>query len=158
MSTKDRLVTTGGILVAVALVAASVSLSVFFLKGSVGLIRNAMPWAFTAGWFVLAINVLILLPMAIFRRLRQISASLIFASSFVYLLAMWLLGFVATYALWGGMAVVIGLFMFGVGIVPMAFFAGLFSGHWDVVAIIIGMAMLTVGSRLLAMKLDAAVV
>jgi len=48
----------------------------------------------------------------------------------VFGLFLWVLGLIPTYHLWGGLAVFLGLFLFGVGVVPVAMLATLFKGMW----------------------------
>jgi len=52
-------------------------------------------------------------------------------SSFVVGFAAWLYGFGFTYTLWGGFAVILGLFLFGIGVVPMGLVATGINGMWD---------------------------
>ena len=130
-------------------------LIVGFVRGAAWLVENLLGWVVLVGWLVLGIDIVILLPMAIFRRLRITSGSLLLISSYVFGLATWLYGFAFTYALWGGFAVVMGLFMFGVGVVPMALLATAFRGMWDAFGTMLALVVLTFGSRLVAAAISA---
>jgi hypothetical protein len=71
--------------------------------------------------FVLALlfTVLILLPLAIFRKTRCFAAMGVYITSYIYGLTVWIWSLLLTYTLWGGFGVVIGILMGGVGIVPL---------------------------------------
>jgi hypothetical protein len=65
----------------------------------------------------------------------------------------WLFGFLVTYAAWGLIGVFIGLFLAGVGVVPLGMIASGLHGQWDMVwQLVLGIA-LTWGARGLAMWL-----
>ena len=75
--------------------------------------------AFLHAWsfLVVVVDIVILLPLSMFRRLRPHTGGLLYLSSYLFGLVTWLYGFIVTCALWGGFAVVIGLMFFGVGVV-----------------------------------------
>ena len=73
--------------------------------------------------------------------------------SYVLGLSLWVWSLLLTYSIWGGVAVFIGLFLFGVGIVPVAMLATLFHGMWsDLGQLVLGLV-LVFGSRILAIWL-----
>lgn len=55
--------------------------------------------------------------------------------------------------LWGGIAVFIGLFLLGVGVVPIAMLATLFNGMWSTLGELFLLLILTFGSRFLGIYL-----
>ena len=59
------------------------------------------------------------------------------------------MGLLLTWMLWGGFAVMIGLFLCGVGVVPMAMLATLFSGMWLELGLLFLAIVLTFGTRIL---------
>jgi hypothetical protein len=63
---------------------------------------------------------------------------------------LWMTGLLLTYTLWGGFAVFIGLFMFGVGVVITAFLATLLNGLWSAFFEIIFLVFLTYGTRFMS--------
>lgn len=65
-------------------------------------------------------------------RMRLVCGSWILSTSVVFGVFLWLRGLLVAYALWGIMAVVIGIFMAGVGVVPVAMLACLFKGEWGI--------------------------
>jgi len=73
----------------------------------------------------------------------------IFISSFIFGAVLWLGAFVLTYSIWGLLAVIVGLFLFGIGVVPIALIAtaihGFWSPFWDLIITIL----CTLGARLI---------
>jgi hypothetical protein len=64
------------------------------------------------------------------------------------------LGLLLTYVIWGGFAVFIGLFLAGVGVVPVAMLATLLKGLWGPFGILIGLTILTFGTRIFGLSLS----
>ena len=62
---------------------------------------------------------------------------------------LWFWAPLVTYVIWGAMAVFIGLFMAGVGVVPIAIVATAVKGEWAMTGQIILLLILTFGSRML---------
>ena len=101
-----------------------------------------------ATWTLLSL--LVLLPMTLFERTREAGASGLMMASVVFGASLWLWSLVFTYEIWGGIAVFIGLFLFGVGIVPVAMLAALVNGLWSILGQLFLGLVLTFGTRFLA--------
>lgn len=128
---------------------------VLFLKGAFWAADHVLPPLILVGWIALAVDLLLLLPLAVVRVLRPWSAGLILLSSFLFGLITWFLGLVLTYTLWGLGAVILGLFFLGVGVVPFALLATLFKGMWSEFFTVAVLLILTFGSRLVAIALGS---
>src|SRR5579885_1422523 len=74
-------------------------------------------------------------------------------ASFAFGAIMWVWGMAFTYTVWGLFAVILGLVIFGVGVVPIAMLAALVHGDWGDLGGFVIMAVLTYGCRMLAMWL-----
>jgi hypothetical protein len=92
-----------------------------------------------------------MLPLSIFRGLRNYTGGAIFLSSFIFGLVTWLLGFILTYALWGLWAVIVGILFFGGAVVPFALLATLLKGMWDPFFAVLILTVVTFGSRIIGM-------
>ena len=99
------------------------------------------------------ICILILLPLAIFKKTRIVSFYGIFISSYIFGISLWVFSFLTTYYYWGLIGVILGLFIMGVGVLPFAFIASLFYSDWSSLANIVFMIILTFGSRLFSLHL-----
>ena len=140
---------TTGILIFVAVI----SLPVVFIMGSVWASENVLPPLISFGWIVLAVNVVILLPLSLFKRLRGVTGGAIYLSSMVFGLIAWLFGFILTYSIWGLGAVILGILFMGGGVVPMAMLATAFNGLWDPFFIVFVLGVLTIAARMFGMHM-----
>ncbi len=95
--------------------------------------------------------VLFTLPFAFIKKLRRFVGTLVFVSSYVFGLNLWLFSTLITYSLWGVFGLLIGLIIFGVGVVPIAFLSSAFKGLWSTVSDIIFGLILTFGTRMLGL-------
>jgi hypothetical protein len=121
--------------------------ALLFLQGGVWLGQKVLPWLVRLAAVTLAVVVLVLLPLAISWRTRRFAARGMLSASSIFGMTLWIWGLILTYDLWGGVAVLVGLFMFGVGIVPMAMLATLFSAMWSTLGQLLLLAALTFGTR-----------
>lgn len=96
---------------------------------------------------------LIALLVAIAPKARGIAGLIIYVSSFVYGLGTWIFGLAATLAIWGWFTVIVGLFLGGVGVVPIGMFAAIFNGEWAIFWTLIINLVLTLGARLIGTML-----
>ena len=94
------------------------------------------------------INILVLL-VAIIPSVRGVAGTIIYVSSYVYGLSVWIYGLAVTLALWGWIAVIIGLMLGGVGVVPIGMLAAIFNGHWDIFWTLLLTTILTYVARLI---------
>ena len=78
-------------------------------------------------WLAFGIAIFVLLPMAAFNRTRAQAGLGLYITSWLFGITTWLLGAGITFAVYGWMGLFIGLFLFGVGVVPLAIFAAFFS-------------------------------
>lgn len=77
-------------------------------------------------WIALAIAVLVLLPMAAFPRTRAAAGNGLALMSLVFGATTWLLGAAVTFASFGWIGLIVGLVIFGIGVVPLAILAAFF--------------------------------
>ncbi|MCY0856433.1 hypothetical protein [Cupriavidus sp. D39] len=130
-----------------------IAVGLLAIKGVAWAATTWLPALIKAGWLVLAVDVLILLPLSIFKRLRGFTGGGIFASSYLFGLITFLMGFVTTWMLWGKWAVIVGILMFGGAVVPFALLAALFDGMWGLFATLLSLCALTFGAKLVAVML-----
>jgi len=84
---------------------------------------NVSTWLLPYAWIALGVIILILLPLAIFKRTRRFSGTIIFYASYLFGLTTWFLGAAITLSTWGWLALIIGLLLAGVGVVPIGILA-----------------------------------
>lgn len=124
-------------------------LALFFVKGGVWLSLKVLPWLFIIMWPVLAIDILIILPLGIFKKTKGISSVGLSVSSYVFGLTLWLWALILTYSIWGAVAVYVGLFIAGIGVIPLSILATASKGQWSILGQLVFLLFLTFGSRML---------
>ena len=124
------------------------------------LVDDVLPWLTVASEITIAASLLVLLPLSLLRRTRTFACAAILIASWVLAAVVWLWSVIITYTIWGWIGIIIGIFLAGVGVVPVALLATLVKSFWSVffellfmVAFIFGMRAYTV---YLAAKIDRA--
>jgi hypothetical protein len=98
----------------------------------------------------LALCALLFLPLTLFRATRQVSAVGFAVSSYIFGVATWMAGIIATVVLLGWFWAIIGVFVFAVGVVPLGILGFIINSDW-IDALLLGVGLvLTYGTRLLA--------
>jgi len=144
----DKLKSFGTLALAAVVIIAVFAMPIIFFLGATWAAQNLLQPLISVGWGAFAIDLLILLPLSIFKGLRGLTGIAIFISSYIFGLITWLLSFVLTWILWGGWAVVIGVLFFGGTIVPFALLATLFKSMWEPFFSVLILFVLTFGSRI----------
>lgn len=88
---------------------------------------NAYVFLLPVTWIGVAVVLFVLLPMACFRSTRSAAGSGLICASWVFGATTWFLGATVTFATWGWIAVLIGLLLGGVGVVPIGILVAFFS-------------------------------
>ena len=78
-------------------------------------------------WIGVAIVILALLPIALFKATRPTAGTGIYISSYLFGLTTWFLGATVTFVTWGWVGLIIGLIIAGVGVVPIGILAAFIS-------------------------------
>ncbi len=130
-----------------------VFLLVTAIQGGAWLGGKILPALPTFMELVIALDIFLFLPLAIFRKTRKLAGDGFFTSSYTYGVTLWIWAFLHTYMIWGALAVIIGLFIVGVGVVPIAMLATAVKGQWQNFGILIALLMLTIGTRSVGLAL-----
>lgn len=155
---------TGGCLLYIALFIGTILLAVVLINWGAWLGEKVLPWLFPISSIALILTVVIFVPLAIFKKTRGMAAVAVFIASYVFGITLWFWGFLLTYYLWGPGALIIGIFLFGVGVIPIAMLATLFHKLWVVFGQLVLLTIITFGFRFLgvylaekhdSMKIDA---
>lgn len=98
---------------------------------------------------VFLFDLIIVLPISFFKKAKRFSGIAISYSSYIFGLQLWLSGLMLTLQIWGIWAVIIGLLLLGIGVVPIAMIATLFHGMWkDFIQLVLSL-ILVFGARIL---------
>jgi hypothetical protein len=103
----------------------------------------------SAFWIIIAVFVVLCCPLIIPKKTRVVAGVIIGIAAFAMMFVAWSNGFVITYAHWGSTGIIVGCIIMGVGIIPMGVLAGLFSGDWfNLVMLIVQITMFWSGFAL----------
>jgi len=119
-----------------------------FIIGGVTIGKVILPWLILISILALGFNI-ILLPLVFIPMTRPWAGLGFFISSYLFGLTGWFMGLLLTWTLWGGLAVFIGLFIMGIGVIPIGMLATLFNGMWLELGILTLAVILTFGLRIL---------
>ena len=154
---KETLKSFGMIATGIILLIVFVVLVGLVIEGAGWLSDRLLPWFAKATGFANALLFLVLLPMSIFKRLRTFTSGTIFMMSYLFGITLWMTGLLVTLENWGSTGVLIGLFLGGVGVVPIGMLASLLHREWLELGMLIGLTVLTFGSRFFALWLEGTI-
>jgi uncharacterized membrane protein len=103
---------------------------------------------FFGTWFAVFLVLCVLLPLTVPKVTRPVTGWALFFASYLSGATLWLEGLLVTLANWGFSAVLIGLVLLGMGVVPVAMLGTLFKGMWASLIELIVLAIMTYGARL----------
>ena len=122
-----------------------------FLKGGLWLSKTLYPVMYDLSIIAFAVSFLVLLPFSLFKKTRHISINGLIIASFVFGAFTWMCSFIVSYDLWGYTGLFIGIFIGGIGVVPIALLASLFNGQWFTLIHIALLLIITLGFRMLSL-------
>src|ERR1700756_2292729 len=117
------------------------------LYGMVWASAKLLPFLQDAGEIAGAVCLFIFLPLSAFRKTRPFAGMGYYYASFVFGILLFAYSCVVAFWIWHFTGLIIGLFIGGVGVVPVAFLATLFHGEWDLFWNVVLGTVLTFGSR-----------
>ena len=126
-------------------------LALLFIKGGLWLSATIYPWLVSIAGITFVICLLILLPLAIFKKTRSASAMSLLIASYIFGATAWVWSFLLAYVFWGFLGLFIGLFIGGVGVVPIAMLASMSKGEWGIFGQLVLVVIITFGVRFLAL-------
>jgi hypothetical protein len=149
----EALKNTGWGLLGIAFLVAIVFVCALLIGGTAWVSSHVLEYLIPFNNIVTVVCIVLLLPLAPFRKTRIVSAYGLYMASFVFGVCVWMYGFVVTYDIWGGGGVLVGLMLGIVGIVPLGIIAASWHSEWVIVAELVYGLVLTYGARALALWL-----
>ena len=153
MSAKEVLSALGGFLILGVVSLVGITIAAVFFLGAGWASSKLLPIFSILSWVAFAVVVFVILPLAIPRATRGFASVVLFVASYVFGATLWMEGLLLTLSIWGLVAVFIGLFFAGVGIVPIAMLATLIKGMWWQLLELVLLTIMTFGSRVGAVSL-----
>jgi len=145
---KEKLKAVGGFVIGVALMILICVIVAIFLRGSAWVSEKVLPILTEIGAITFFPLILIVLPLSIFRKCRGWCGAAFVYWSYLCGLCLWMTSLLVTINLWGYIAAIIGLFMAGIGVFPIAVIACMFKGEWSLFFQLILQFVLLIGCRL----------
>ncbi len=137
----------GGCAIWFAVMIGIVFVAGMLIRGGVWASDKIYPWLVVSSLVSLAVSILALLPLALFKETRGHSGLGFYIVSFVFGGTLWVWSLLLTYVLWGGVALFIGLILAGVGVLPIALLATATKGMWSMFGQLILGFVATYGTR-----------
>jgi len=127
---KDAAKIIGTVFLYIAIPIGIIFAAVLFFSFGAQVAFTISPFINWLAGVLFVINIILLL-FAFVPKARGFVGLVILISSYIYGLSAWIYGLAVTLALWGWLAVIIGLVLGGVGVVPIGMLASIFNGRWD---------------------------
>ena len=99
---------------------------------------------------------LVWIMLAFFTRTRKIAGIAIITSTYLWALELWLVSAATVFALWGWIGFLIGVALFGFGVVPLAAIALALNGRWNDLGALAVFVVIIAGLRFVGIALTAA--
>lgn len=125
----------------------------FLLRGMVWVSEIALPWLQFASEIAFGICLLVFLPLCIFRKTRPWAGLGFYWTSFVFGTFLFAEACIIDVQIWGYGALFVGLFLAGVGVVPVALIATAVHSAWPLFGDVVIGVVLTFGTRYLGVRL-----
>ena len=144
---KEKIKELGNIGIGIAIFIGVILIILLIIYGGLWLSKTIYPWLVLISEITFLISLVILLPLGIFKRTRDVSATGLLIASFIFGVTVWVWSFLLAYALWGFAGLMTGLFIGGVGVVPVAILAVIFHGEWILLGELLILLVVTFGFR-----------
>ena len=148
----NTLKSIGGTLLGIAIVVGIIVATALFFTFGTKVAFTISPFVNWLAGLLFIINLIALL-FALIPKARGVVGLIIYTSSYVYGLSAWIYGLAVTLAFWGWLAVIIGIFLGGIGAVPIGMLASVFNGRWDIFWTLLFTVILTYGARIIGSAL-----
>jgi hypothetical protein len=106
-------------------------LIVLFLHGAAWVSDKVLPILSAVGAISFLLLILVGLPLSIFKKCRGWCGAVFVYWSYLCGLCLWMTSLLLTINFWGYIAAIIGLFLAGIGVFPIAVLACMFKGEWS---------------------------
>jgi hypothetical protein len=128
-------------------------LAALLVRGVVWVSDKALPWLTTGSEIALGVCVFIFAPLCIFRKLRPFAGLGFYFASYLFGMCLFAFACIVDVQIWGYGGLAVGLFLAGIGVVPVALLATLLHAEWQWLLNLIISIVITFGARALGIWL-----
>jgi hypothetical protein len=150
---KNAFAAVGGIVLVVGFMVLMGLLAFVFIRGGLWVSEMLYPILVSISGLTFAAVIFVLLPNAIFSAIPKTAGSGMVIASYIFGACLWTWSFLLAYAMWGWVGLAVGLFMAGVGVVPVAALASLLHAEWFILLQLAVLLLLTFGLRVWGLHL-----
>lgn len=119
------------ILLGIVILIAIAILILLFVQGEAWFGERIRPLVSLVSSFAFGVTLLVFTPLAFFKKTKPFAAVAFLSTSYLFGLSAWILGLIFTYELVGKVAVIIGLVLLGIGVVPIGLLGLLLYEAWS---------------------------
>ena len=127
---KGAITSIGGILLFLFIAVGGFALLALLISGIGWIKENVYPWVILLNQIALFVVVPISLLLSIFKKTRGFGAIGLLIASYMFGLSLWVWSLIVAYNLAGTFWLIVGIILGGIGVVPIALIAALFSAEW----------------------------
>jgi len=138
----------GQIVLGIVIFLGIIFIAYFFIFGSTYVAVKLNPFLIRVTSILTIISIFILFPLTIFKKTRSFSAITLYVFSYIFGLSAWVFALITTLLTFGTIGVIIGLVLFGGGIIPVGLLGAMIHGEWGLFGSLIYIIALTYGIRL----------
>ena len=147
---KEKIKDAGYMLLGLAFFMGFILLAVVMFKGGIWVSARLHPILEIISAITLLVTVVVLLPLAIFKKTRAASITGLLLSSKIFGLSLWIWSFLLSYIFWGFIGAFLGVFLFGIGVIPVAIIGTIVNAEWRTLGDITLLIVLAGGTKLFA--------
>jgi hypothetical protein len=147
LNIKAEIKNIGCLFVGIAIFIGALFILSLFIKGGVWFADTMFPLFIYASICLLILDIILFLPLSLFRKTELIAGKWIFFSSYLFGVTLWIWCLILTFKIFGWFGILLGVILLGIGIVPIGFIGALFTGHFSIVLCLILLIMITYGAR-----------
>ena len=150
MSIVEKIKHAGWGLLGIIIIMFGLALAALVIEGGAWLSATIYPWLVDISVISFAISIFILLPLATLKKTRGASGIGLLITSYIFGATLWVWSFLLVYDFWGPLPLFIGIFLGGIGVVPIAMLASMFKGEWGILGQLVLLIIITFGVRFLS--------
>lgn len=144
----------GYIIYFVAFIFVGIVLSEFLFDGGLWLMDVLYPLLFLVSIIAFLVCFFVLFPLSVFQKTTGVAKIGFAVSSFVFGFTAWVSSCLLVKAIWGVSMLLVGLFFFVVGVIPLAMMATVFEGEFSSFIVLVVLSLLCLGSNYIYTYLD----
>lgn len=143
---KDRLLGVTGFFLFIAALSVLAGIAALLFPGTTYITKHLFPAMKQLSGLMIFASI-VMLVIAMVPSLRGWAGAVLYLSSYCYGALIWFAAFIVTYSVWGVTGLILGIALFGIGVVPIAILACMLHSHWEPLFLLVAGLILAVSCR-----------